>query len=113
MATVYNIYQGDTGPIMKPRPSVLDDGVTLDADWHCYINVIDSSGTEVVPKREVTDKTADNLRWIAALLPAETATIPVSNDFHTMVIEVVNATTIPPFNVEKHYSIAVHKQGIV
>lgn len=108
----FDIYQGDTGPILRPRPSVLDDAEVIGASWHCYLAVNDEDGNEVIAKFEVTDKTADNLRWIAALTPDNTAGID-PNARYEMVLEVSDATTIPPFKKEKHYVIQILEQGIL
>lgn len=110
------IYKGDTSPILQPRPTVLADATVLDADWHCYIAANYKDGTEAVASREVTDKTSDDLRWIAALTPTETDTIVFPGGLKTidiiLVIEVINTTTIPPFNKETHYTLPVCTQGI-
>lgn len=109
----FKIYQGDTGPILKPRPSVIDTGDVIDATWHCYLGVNDADGVEVIARTEITDKTADDMRWICALTPAQTATIPPLLDTpYNMVIEVTNTTTTPPFNIEKHYGLEVRDQGL-
>lgn len=113
----YTLYQGDTGPIIRPRPSVLDTGVVLDVNWTCFIGVNDADGTAVVAKRAVTDKTSDNLYFVAALTPTETTALTVSAgelyEHYNMVVEVVNTTLIPPFNIEQHYTLHVKEQGLV
>lgn len=115
-AQEFVIHQGDTGPMLKPRPSVLDDGVVLDADWHCYIAALDATGAVAIASREVTDKDTGNLRWLASFTPAETATLDVEDSdnyrSYKMVLEVVNTTTTPPFNVESHFVLNVAPQGI-
>jgi len=112
----YTIYQGDTGPIIRPRPTVLDDGATLDSNWSCFTAVNDADGAVVIAKREVTGKTADNLRFIAALTPTETNLLDVDDSEsyrpYTQVIEVINTTLAPPFNIEEHYTLKVVPQGI-
>ena len=112
----YTIYQGDTGPIIRPRPSVLADDVVLDSNWKCYTAVNDTDGAVVVAKREVTDKTADNLRFVAGLTPTETNLLLVddSEEYrpYTQIIEVLNTTLTPPFNIESHYTLKVTPQGI-
>ena len=111
-----SIYKGDTSPIFQPRPTVLDDNVILDAEWHCYIAANYKDGEIAIAKREVVDKTSDNLRWIAALTPTETETIVFPGDLKTiditLVIEVTNTTTTPPFNKEIHYTLPICTQGI-
>lgn len=112
----YTIYQGDTGPIIRPRPTVLDDGVVLDVNWTCSTAVNDADGVEVIAKRAVTDKTVDNLRFVAALTPTETNLLLVDDSenyrSYTQVIEVINTTLTPPFNIEEHYTLKVTPQGI-
>ena len=112
----YTIFQGNTGPVLKPRPSVLDDVTVLDADWHCYIAANNADGTVAIASREVTDKTVDNLRWIAALTPAETETLTVNAEDESVgykvIIKVVNATTTPSFEVDYEYILFVKPQGM-
>ena len=111
MASSFTIHQGDTGPVFEVRPSVLGSAEVIDATWHCYVAAIDANGKQVITSREVTDKTSDNLRWIVALAPSETIDL-TPNESYYMVIQVVNDTTNPIFNVEKHYQINVNMQGI-
>ena len=110
------IYLGDTGPVLQPRPTVLDDGVPLDANWTCHIAANYADGTVAIASTEVTDKTADNLRWIAALTPTQTATltIPVGEAFIVIdhVLEIVNLTLTPVFRKEVHHRLPVCAQGI-
>ena len=109
------IYQGDTGPILTVRPSVLADLETITADWHCFIAANYKDGTVAAAAIEIHDLTADLLKWIAALTPTQTNQIVVPDNGALdviMVVEVVNATTVPPFNVETHYILPVRAQGI-
>lgn len=109
-------YQGDTSPVLQPRPTVLDDGVVLDVNWTCHIAANYEDGTEAVPKTEITDKTSDNLRFIAALTPTQTGTIIIPSGLKCinviLIIETANSTTIPPFKIEKHYILPIKNQGI-
>ena len=107
---VYEIYQGDTGPVFLPRPSVLDVAEVLDADWSCWVAVNDLSDTNVIAKFEITEKTLDNLRWVAVLTPNQTELLDPAS--YTMVIEVKNSVYSPVFNVEKHFTLTVKTQGI-
>lgn len=111
------IYQGDTGTILHPRPSSLAVDEAIDADWHCWIAANYSDGTVAVAKREVTDKDAGDLSWLAALTPTETNTITINPELGEvtvdLIIEVINTTTTPPFNVERHFDLPVRSQGIV
>lgn len=111
-----SIYQGNTGPVLQPRPTVLDDGVVLDANWTCHIGANYKDGAVAVAKTEVTDKTVDNLRWIAALTPTQTAAIDLGSlkcvDID-LILEVANSTVVPPFKVETHYTLPIKLQGMV
>lgn len=111
-----NTYQGDTSPILQPRPSVLAVDEVLDVDWTCHINATYEDGSEAVVKTEVTDKTADNLRWIAALTPTQTQTIILPTGLKCinviLAIEIANSTVIPPFKKEKHYILPIMTQVI-
>lgn len=115
MAT-YEIYQGDTGPVFLPRPSVLDPATVLDADWSCWVAVNDLDGNVAITKYEITEKTVDDLRWVAVLTPNQTGTLSVNTDgtpkIYTMIIEVKNSVYSPVFNVEKHFTLGVKPQGI-
>lgn len=109
------IYQGDTGPILQVRPSVLDDLETISADWHCFIGANYKDGSVAAAPIEIHDLTADLFKWIAALTPDQTAEIVVPDNGALdviMVLEVKNSTTVPPFNVETHYILPVKAQGI-
>jgi len=116
MRQEYDMYQGDTSPIVYARPAVLADTDPLDADWHCYVGAVDADGDLVVPRREVTDKTSDGSQWIAALTPTETEALKVSwaeaSRAYIMVVEVTNDNTVPPFRVESHYYLNVCPQGL-
>ncbi len=113
----YTIKQGDTGPVIHVRPSVLDEITPLDSNWKCFIAVNNEDGTTAVAKREVTTHTPDNLKFVAALFPSETQTLQVDGSIESfrlykMIIEVSNVTLDPPFNIEKHYKLKVEPQGI-
>ena len=115
--TLSSIYHGNTGPILQPRPTVLDDGVVLDANWTCYIGANYEDGAEAVAKTEVTMKTADGLRFVAALTPTQTEslTLPPGLDCINidLIIEVANSVLVPPFKVEAHYTLPVLQQGMI
>lgn len=115
--TLDSIYRGNTGPVLQPRPTVLDDGVILAPEWTCYIGANYEDGSEAVAKTEVLQKTADNLRWIAALTPTQTEALVIPSGLDCinidLIIEVANATTVPPFKVELHYTLSVLEQGMV
>ena len=112
--TTYTISQGETGPIKQLRPSHLGASTELDSNWKCYIAVLDSAGADAMASREVTTKTDDDLKFEAALTPAETTLLSASDKGITydVVTEVYNTTTTPPFNKEKRYKLVVTTQGI-
>lgn len=105
-------YVGDTSPILQPRPTVLDDGVVLDTNWTCTIAADYEDGSEAVAVTPVTDKTSDNLRFIAALTPAQTGTIVVPSELDciNVILELIvaNSTLIPPFNKKIRYTLPIH-----
>lgn len=111
------IYLGDTGPVLEVRPSVLDEGVVIDANWSCHIRAIYKDGSEAIAKTEITWKTSDDLYFIAALTPTQTETIDIPNNLAgvtiEMIVEVANLTVIPPFKKEIHYDVSVCEQGII
>lgn len=115
-ATRYTITQGETGPIIRPRPSAIDTGVTLDANWICRTAVNDLDGESVIAPRVITTMTDDALYFELALTPTETESLTVaSGDLSTnyvQVVEISNATLFPIFNVEEEYIIKVKKAGI-
>lgn len=110
--TLETTYKGDTSPILQPRPTVLDDGVVLDADWTCSIAADYEDGTEAVAETPVTDKTADNLRFIAALTPTQTGAIVIPSGLECINIilklVVINTTLIPPFQKTVRYTLPIH-----
>ena len=112
----YEIYQGDTGPILLARPAMLNNTDTLDSNWECYSAAISLSGNPAIASREITDKTDDQLQFIAALIPSETESLSVDEDRgyseYIWVIEIRNPAYTPAYNREKHIPIKVKAQGI-
>lgn len=111
----YDVYRGDTGPVIRARPSILDDGVLLDGNWKCYASVKDSLGNIVIDKYEITAKTGDGLRFQAVLGKDRTILLPVrgKSTKYVWAVELLNPTTSPPFNIEKHFELNVHEQGVL
>lgn len=106
MTDTQSIYKGDTaGPwnVGVTR----DDGSleTISAPWTCKIRV---GGTAI--DRAVSDRTADNLRFIAALTPAET--LALSEQQYVVAIEIENPTTTPPVRREHHIILTVEKHVV-
>lgn len=112
-----DLYRGDTGPVIRPRPAVLDDGEVIDGNWSCFTAVLDEAGNIVIPKFEVTAKTQDGLRFMAVLNPENTSKLSVANPpdptRYIWVVELSNNTTVPPFRIEKHYKLNVREQGVI
>ena len=112
LLTLDTTYVGDTSPILQPRPTVLDDGVVLDVNWTCSIAAYYEDGAIAVASTPVTDKTSDNLRFIAALTPTQTGIIvvPASLDCINVVLEliVINTTLTPPFQKKTRYALPIH-----
>lgn len=106
--------QGDTSTIQKVRPAQLDAGVALDANWICKTVLLDQNFEAVFPVRIVTDKTADQTRFIVAIQPEDTAGVTLSKngELFTWVIQLTNSTTIPPFTKEVHIPVNINRQGI-
>lgn len=111
MNTTHDIFQGDHSPVYRCRPTALPDGQPINGSWKCHIGVTDENDRVVMAKREVTAKTSDGLRWLAALTPAETGAL-APGAYYNMVIEVSNTTTTPPFNKEKRVQFKLLHQGI-
>lgn len=106
MTDTLSIYKGDTaGPWNVGVTG--DDGalVNISAPWTCKIKV---AGTAI--DRAVTDRTVDNLRFIAALTPAETATLDIG--IYVVAIEIENTTTVPPLRREHHIVLTVEKHVV-
>ena len=104
------IKQGNTGPLWRvgvqsydaegvPIPGVYED---LSVNYACTVAV--PTATPAI-SRPVTALSADNTRFLVQLTPAETETL--TEQKHTVAIEVVNNTTTPPFKVETHVDLLV------
>jgi len=116
---IVEVYQGDLSAIRNARPSIegLDD--VLDANWECYVRVIDRDNNAVVAKREITDKmtdTASKERFVAAILPTETAEILVptgrNSEDYIWIIQLENSTLTPPWVKEHQITLRVRRQGL-
>lgn len=114
-------YQGDTTDILYIRPGPLNNGDPIDVNWTCSTGVIDDVGAILLASRAVTDivtvpikgangQTTDEECFLCALTPAETVTLELG--IHTWIVQVVNTTTTPPFNIEKHNILEIEKQGL-
>jgi hypothetical protein len=112
----YPIFKGNTGPVIPLRPLILGEKQDLDVNWTCQIALLDSSAVPVVAARAVTTKNQDNQAFLAALTPAETAsvTLDVGKDFtsFTQVMVVENTTTTPPYKVERRVTLQIKPEGI-
>jgi hypothetical protein len=106
MTDTLSIYRGDTaGPWNVGVTG--DDGalVNISAPWTCKIKV---AGTAI--DRAVGDRTVDNLRFIAALTPAETDTLEIG--VYVVAIEIENTTTTPPLRREHHIVLTVTRHVV-
>jgi hypothetical protein len=125
MKSVFEVYQGDLTDYIYVRPGPLNAGDPIGANWTCQVAVLNNSDAEELAARAVTDKSTVEIEnedgsktneecFVCYLLPSETAILSedTDNNFHTWVIEIKNATTSPPFNLEKHIFLKVNKQGI-
>lgn len=101
------VAQGDTTTALKPRPGSLGEAETIDGTWACHTKVLSPSGTALID-RAITEKTSDSMRFVVSLTPAETAALAVET--YTWIIELSNTTTVPPYNVEVNYTLAVEPQ---
>lgn len=104
---IVSVAQGDITTALKPRPGSLGEADIIDANWTCHTKVLSPNGTILI-ERAVTEKTIDNLRFVVNLTPAETTTLPVET--YSWVIEISNSTTVPPYNIEQRYTLAVEPQ---
>ena len=114
--TRYTLNQGETGPIIRPRPSVLATDATIDSNWACRTSVNDADGTEVIAPRVVTDKTDDNMYFVVALTPTETASLTVEEGcaytMYSQIVEITNDTLTPEFNIEDDYDLKIKPGGM-
>lgn len=107
----FRIFQGDTGPIIKARPSALAEGDIIGPEWSCYVRVIDTQGAEVIPKAEVTIKNAENTRFLAYLTPDETEALQPDTAY-TFAVQIENDSDTPHFRKERHFTIEVMAQAV-
>ncbi|MFL0802440.1 MAG: hypothetical protein K6L81_01895 [Agarilytica sp.] len=115
-SSIVEVFQGDTTTIQRVRPSVLALDEVIASPWECRQNVIDHHGNVVVESSEITSFSSDQLRWLVALTPSQTQSLPVEYNEpyskYIWVIQVSNPDTTPPFSVEKHIELRVKKQGL-
>ena len=107
------IVQGDTAGIWKVSHIISAPGVkpVVRADlsvvaYGCTIKAIKADGSEAVAERTVTARSEDNFFFLAALLPAETATVPPGEI--TVGLQLSNAALTPPLRKELHRRVLVH-----
>ena len=119
------IFKGDTSEIIYVRPSILSSGDLL-TGWECFVGVVDYTNTIEVEAREVITKatvaykdpetgiTSDEECFMCYLTPTETSTlsIDVATTLHSWVIEISNAATTPPFNLEIHNELYVKAEAL-
>ena len=103
MTETASIYKGDTGGPWNVGHRLDDGSLTpLTVAYTCKIRV---AGAAI--ERAVTDKTADNLRFIAALTPTETNDLAAGQ--YVVAVEVENAALTPPLRAEKHIILTVNE----
>lgn len=105
MTETTSIFQGDLAKWNVGHK--LDDGslATLDANYTCVIKV---AGTTI--ERPVTDKNADDTRFIAALTPTETNGLDVGQ--YVVAIEIENTSLTPALRIETHIILTVNEQVV-
>lgn len=104
MTETLSIFKGDTaGPWSIGH--VLQDGsdAALSSDYNCTIKV---AGSAI--ERPVTDKNAENTKFLAALTPSETDMLAVGQ--YVVAIEIENTTLTPALRVETHIILTVSEQ---
>lgn len=108
-------HQGDLSELISVRPNIADPEVKINADWSCKIKVVDFDGNIVVAEREVTEKTIDELYFVASLTPEETLNLPVSGQYarFNWIIQLDNVQLSPNYSREMHFPIIAHKQGVL
>tara|TARA_R110002072_G_scaffold298960_1_gene473700 strand:+ start:14617 stop:14982 length:366 start_codon:yes stop_codon:yes gene_type:complete len=118
-AEVIELFVGDLTPIKNVRPDFPGVEDLLDVNWVCQTSVVDCDNAEVVAPRGVTGKTVDSSgreRFSVSIFAAETAllTIPEGEGYvdYYWIIEITNATTVPPFAREARITLRVRAQGI-
>lgn len=115
MELPFEIYEGDSSPIVYVRPNIADPTTTISADWTCKVALLGPDGSTIVSPRAETNKTSDNLHFAIQLSPAETElvnvkTLPVEC---TWVVQIENAMLNPKYSREKQIKLIVKKKGIV
>ena len=114
--TRYTLKQGETGPIIRVRPSVLEDGSVIDGNWTCRTSVNDKDGNQIIAPRAITTKTDDNLYFKLALSPTETESLSIATGadytLYDQIVEIVNSVLSPKFNVEEDYELKIKPGGI-
>lgn len=98
------VRKGDTSELVTVRPDLADDTEVIGSGWKCYSSVEDIYGNEVVAQREITEKTADNLHFVAFLNPSETDLLNSGSLLteYRWVFRISNNTTDPEYNREKY-----------
>lgn len=110
--SVLDIKQGDTAGIWRVGHVLSDPGVApkvyadLTTGYSCKIRAVyEADGTEAVAERAVSDLDADNTHFLAALLPAETASLNVGKVI--VAVQLQNLSLTPPLRAERHYEVNV------
>lgn len=98
-----NVKQGDTSDVISVGSSSMIDTT----GWTCTLRVLNPDGTAIINR--VITETNDALdKFLVYLTPTETGALPI--EAYRMIIELTNAATTPPFNVEQSYVLNVDPQ---
>jgi hypothetical protein len=117
MSEIIDHVVGDTSDIKLIRPQIPDLPATLDGNWVCTQRVLNPDGTEAIAEQAITDKytDSDSQQWyMAAVKPADSAGLTVADDYvdYQWHIQLVNATTTPPYKRELKITLRTRSQGV-
>ena len=121
MTTFVEIHEGESLKLLHARPNLADETQILDTGWVCKIKVLNRVYIEVIPVESVTLQTADNLHFVVSLTPIQTSLLKATKGLftddpiptvYTLVIEMSNVNTVPPYSREKHIMIYVSRPGM-
>ena len=110
----FEIFQGDSTPIVYVRQNIADVSEVISGDWSCKVALVGPNGNIFVAARTSTAKTSDNLHFAVQLSPAETdnvevVSLPVRCKW---IIQLDNNALYPPYSQERQIDVIVSKKGI-
>jgi len=114
MELPYEIYEGDSSPIVYVRPNITDPTAVISADWSCKVSLIGPDGIVIVPARVSSAKSTDNLHFAIQLSPTETDMVNVKNLPITCqwIVQIENSLLTPAYSRERQIVLIVKKKGI-